>query len=274
MRSLALLGMTNVLFGIGVAILVAFAPHHCKATGPVPSETPRRSASAQEAPPKKSAVDQLIPWLLEEKRELRGIPFSEVIFDTTGKRVLPVDRKSEVDARVIKGISAALDHAVRRLNEPGNAVQNVSRINEVSSHVEDALRETLKITPGLSCDFPHTGDDKVQRSGYPDLRIVDLATKRVFYLDPKLYAVGSRDGSFRTFYFEPKIATNKVRDDAVHLVAGLEHEARKDNRWNFTRWDLVDLSRFKVQLKAEFQGSNRDMYRPEATIATSSGRGD
>ena len=30
-----------------------------------------------------------------------------------------------------------------------------------------------------------------------DLRLVDQATKRVFYLDPKLYAVGSRDSSFR-----------------------------------------------------------------------------
>jgi len=31
----------------------------------------------------------------------------------------------------------------------------------------------------------------------------------------------------------------------------------------------VDLSKFKVRLKAEFQGSNRDMYRPEAIVATS-----
>jgi hypothetical protein len=131
------------------------------------------------------------------------------------------------------------------------------------------LRELLNATPGLSCDFPHTSEDKVQRSGYPDLRIVDKASQRVFYLDPKLYATGSRESSFRTFYFEPKIATNKVRDDAVHLVAGFEHEARKDGRWNFTRWDLVDLSQFKVNLKAEFQASNRDMYRQDAVVATS-----
>ena len=108
------------------------------------------------------------------------------------------------------------------------------------------------------------------RSGYPDLRIVDLASKRVFYLDPKLYAAGSRDSTFRTFYFEPKIATNKVRDDAVHFIVGFEHEPHgKNGLWKFTRWDLVDLARFKVKLKAEFQGSNRDMYRPEAIVATS-----
>jgi hypothetical protein len=109
----------------------------------------------------------------------------------------------------------------------------------------------------------------VQRSGYPDLRLVDDETKRVFYLDPKLYAAGSRESSFRTFYFEPKKATNKVLDDAVHLVAGFEHEAGKDGHWKLTRWDLVDLAHFRVRLKAEFQGSNRDIYRPEAIVATS-----
>jgi hypothetical protein len=81
------------------------------------------------------------------------------------------------------------------------------------------------------------------------------------------------NSSFRAFYFEPKVATNKVRDDAVHLVVGFEHQPReKGDGWKFTHWDLVDLAQFKVRLKAEFQGSNRDMYRPEAIVAT--GRGD
>jgi hypothetical protein len=226
------------------------------------------TAVIAQSPAPKSAVDQLIPWLLDEDRQLRGIPFSEVILDTTGKRVLPVDAKSEVDQRVIKHLRTALDEVLKRVNAPDHPVQAVGRINEVSSHFEDLLRELLNATPGLSCDFPRTIDGKVQRSGYPDLRLVDLASKRVFYLDPKLYAVGSRDSSFRTFYFEPKIATNKVREDAVHFIVGFEHELKKEAHWNFTRWDLVDLAQFKVKLKAEFQGSNRDMYRPEAIVAT------
>lgn len=216
-----------------------------------------------------SPVDQLIPWLLDEGGQLREIPLSEVIFDSTGKHVLPVDLKNEVDRRVIKQISEVLDEVVRTMNAPESPVQRVPRINEVSSHFEDLLRQLLNARPGLSCDFPRTAAGKIQRSGYPDLRLVDQASHRVFYLDPKLYASGSRAGSFRTFYFEPKGATNKVRDDAVHLVAGFEHEARMENQWKFTRWDLVDLSKFKVKLKAEFQGSNRDMYRPEAIVATS-----
>ncbi|PYK30407.1 MAG: hypothetical protein DME58_09615, partial [Verrucomicrobia bacterium] len=72
------------------------------------------------------------------------------------------------------------------------------------------------------------------------------------------YAAGSRDSSFRAFYFEPKKSTNKVRDDAVHFVVGFEHAPREIRSgcsnvpWKFTRWDLVDLSRFTVRLKAEF----------------------
>ena len=61
-----------------------------------------------------------------------------------------------------------------------------------------------------------------------------------------------------------------MREDAVHFIVGFEHaKPAVDRNWKFTRWDLVDLSHFQVKLKAEFQGSNRDMYRPEAIVATS-----
>ena len=235
----------------------------------IPNLSWSQSTATSAAPVPKSPVDTLIPWLLQEGNELRGIPFSEVIFAATGKRVLPIDPKNETDQRVIKQISGVLDEVMRRLNAPDSVIQGIPRINEVSSHFEDSMRELLNTAPGLSCDFPRTAEDRVQRSGYPDLRLVDQETKRVFYLDPKLYAVGSRDSSFRTFYFEPKSATNKVRDDAVHFIVGFEHEKRSGDHWNFTRWDLVDLAHFKVKLKAEFQGSNHDMYRPEAIVATS-----
>ena len=230
---------------------------------------------AQTLPAPKRPVDQLIPWLLNENQQLRGIPFSELIFDTTGKRVLPFAANNAVDQRVAKAISAACEETMKRFNAPESVIQNIDRINEASSHFEDTLRELLNTTPGLHCEFPLTTDGKLQRSGYPDLRITDLESKRLFYLDPKLYAAGSRDSSFRSFYFEPKKSTNKVRDDAVHLVVGFEHAPRETGSgsptatWKFTRWDLVDLSRFTVKLKAEFQGSNRDLYRPEAIIASS-----
>ena len=220
-------------------------------------------------PPTEKTIDALIPWLLQEGDQLREIPFAQVIQDTTGRKVLAIDPKNPTDQRVLKQIGAALDEVVRQLNQPASAIENLSRINEVSSHFEDLMRKLLDAAPGLRCDFPLTAEGRAQRSGYPDLRVVDQETKRVYYLDPKLYAAGSRESSFRTFYFEPKNATNKVLDDAVHLVAGFEHAPRENGRWKFTRWDLVDLAHFRVRLKAEFEGSNRDLYRPEAIVGTS-----
>jgi len=227
----------------------------------------RDQSEAAANPP--ASIGPFIGWLLDRDRELTGIDFSEVILAATGKKVIAFDRNNDADQRVMSALRLALDEATKQMNAPGSPVQNVARINEVSSHVENLLRELLNAGTGLSCDFPRTADGHVQRSGYPDLRVVDAKTGRVYYLDPKLYAAGSRDSSFRTFYFEPKIATNKVREDAVHLLVGFEHEAKSAGRWNFTHWDLVDLSHFKVRLKAEFQGSNRDIYKPEAVVATS-----
>lgn len=232
------------------------------------SRADQPAALPANTPQSKSPVDTLIPWLLQEDHGLRGIPFSEVIFAATGRRVVAIDPKNESDQRVIRRLSAVLDEVMKRMNAPDSSIQAVPRINEVSSHFEDLLLELLN-TPGFSCEFPRTAEDRVQRSGYPDLRLVDLETKRVFYLDPKLYAAGSRTSSFRTFYFEPKITTNKVREDAVHLLIGFEHEKKNGGRWNFIRWDVVDLAHFKVRLKAEFQGSNRDIYRTEAIVASS-----
>ena len=263
------------------ALLVFVAILDCWAAAPVTDKSadqPGSSAFAEATADKptaatgsaKAPVDQLIPWLLHEDRQLRGVPFSEVIFDSTGRKVLRFDAHNPVDQRIAKSISAACDETMRRMNAADSPVHSVGRINEVSAHFEDTLRELLNATPGLRCDFPLTAEGKAQRSGYPDLRIIDRETKRVFYLDPKLYAAGTRDSSFRAFYFEPKKATNKILDDAVHFIVGFEHQPRgKDGVWNFTRWDLVDLFQFRVKLKAEFQGSNRDMYRPEAIVATS-----
>jgi hypothetical protein len=250
---------------------VALAIVLIAAVAPSPAALPQSPTSATG----KAAVDQLIPWLLDEDQQLRGVAFSELIFDTTGRKVLPFAANNAVHQRVAKAISAACDETMQRLNAPNSEIQSVDRINEISSHFENALRELLNATPGLRCDFPLTAEGKVQRSGYPDLRIIDLVSKRVFYLDPKLYAAGSRDSSFRTFYFEPKKSTNKVRDDAVHFVVGFEHAPHEtgagspNGAWKFIRWNLVDLSRFTVKLKAEFQASNRDMYRPEAIVASS-----
>ncbi len=225
--------------------------------------------SAAFAEEKPGAVQQLIPWLLDESSALKGIPFAEVIAATSGKRVLPLDRADKETQRILGEIGHALDDVLAAMNAPDSPARSAKRVNEMSSHFETSLRAKLNARPGFACDFPKTAEGRTQRSGYPDLRLVDKATGRVLYLDPKLFAAASKRSSLRTFYFEPKRATNKVNDDAHHLIVGISHEKADVSGMQFTRWELIDLANFRVKLKAEFEGSNADLYRPEAVVGES-----
>jgi hypothetical protein len=217
---------------------------------------------------KPSPVRQLIPWLLNEDAALKGILFSEVISATSGKRVIPMDRTDADTARILKSIGKALDEMLVEMNRADSPPKRQKRVNEMSKFFEDAIANRLKKIEGFECEPPKTAAGHAQRSGYPDLRLVDKATGRVIYLDPKLYAKGSRRSSLRAFYFTPKRETNKVNDDAHHLVVGIEHE-KTGADVAFTRWELIDLSKFRVRLKAEFEGSNADMYREDSVVAGS-----
>ncbi len=217
---------------------------------------------------KPSAAQQLIPWLLDESSALKDIPFSEVIAATSGRRVLPIDRADKDTQRILAEIGHALDDVLAAMNAPDSPARSAKRVNEMSSHFENALREKLNARPGFVCDFPKTAEGRAQRSGYPDLRLVDKATGRVLYLDPKLFVAASKRSSLRTFYFEPKRATNKVNDDAHHLIVGISHEKADVSGMQFTHWELIDLANFRVKLKAEFEGSNADLYKPEAVVGS------
>lgn len=217
-------------------------------------------------------VTHLISWVLSNDGQLVDIPFGDVVHATTGKRVAPLNATNAIDRELIARISVAVEQTLVSLNAAGSALRNERRINEASAHVERELRRQLNELPGFSCDLPPTSAGAIQRSGYPDLRLKDKTSGRTIYVDPKLYERGSRASAFRTFYYEPKKETNKVLDDAHHLLVGIEHDGAGPGKWTLTGWELVDLSRIRVRLKAEFQGSNRDLYSAETVIASSTNR--
>lgn len=145
----------------------------------------------------------------------------------------------------------------------------MGRVNEISRHVEDFLLSHLNAAEGYECTIPVNATGRVQRSGYPDLRLFHTASGRVFYIDPKVYKLGSETSSFRSFYFEPKLGTNKILDNASHLIVGIAHSGKVEGRWQLDTWKIVDLINFHVRLKAEFQSSNRELYKDEAVILES-----
>jgi hypothetical protein len=214
-------------------------------------------------------VGRVVQSLMSEENELAGVPFAQVVHAATGKKVLPLNLTNSADRELVGRISRAMDSVLRQLNATNGPAQQKRRINEVSALFEDAMKTELNAIEDFTCDFPKTATGGKQRSGYPDLRLMDKKSGRVIYLDPKLFERGSRNSSLRTFYYEPKRETNKILDDAHHLIVGFEHDGKADGAWTFLSWELVDLAHLRVKLKAEFQGSNRDLYRPEAVVGRS-----
>ncbi|HLS27832.1 MAG TPA: hypothetical protein VK041_04225 [Opitutales bacterium] len=229
------------------------------------------SASPEQALSKENEIGTFVDWLFSEGQTFDEIPFADLIEAVSGKTVLPVDLNDPTTATILQVISEKADILIDELNDPRHPIHSVGRINEISGHIEDFLREKLDSADRFRCEFPRTADGKFQRSGYPDLRLIHKASGRIFYIDPKVHAAGSEQSSFRTFYFEPKIETNKILDNASHLILGIAHGGRRaDGSWHFLRWRLIDLSTLRVRLKAEFQAGNRDLYREEAVVAESS----
>jgi hypothetical protein len=218
-------------------------------------------AMAQVPSPAPSPTDPdaaLVRSLLGENLSDRTFSFATVAEACSGKRVLPLTQ-DPAHQRISTAIEKALQATLAELNSLDSPVRKLRRINEASKFFEDAIRKHLDAAPGVRCDTPPTRTGQHQRAGYPDLRVVDEASKLVFYLDPKLVAQGSAASTFRSFYFEPKNETLKITEDAVHLLVGIEHDG-KEAAWTFTGWRLVDLSTLRVRLKAEFQASNAELY--------------
>ncbi|HEY0548512.1 MAG TPA: hypothetical protein VGF13_02860 [Verrucomicrobiae bacterium] len=214
-------------------------------------------------------LQPLVSALMQSEQELSGVPFADIVRAATGKQVIAVNPTNSIDRELLAKIGRALDEVLAKLNATNSPAQSKRRINEVSALFETALKASLNSIEGFECDYPKLVSGAHQRSGYPDLRLVDKKSGRIVYLDPKLFERGSRGSSLRTFYYEPKRETNKILDDAHHLIVGFEHDGKQDGAWKFSGWELVDLAGFRVKLKAEFQGSNRDLYRAEAILSRS-----
>jgi hypothetical protein len=214
-------------------------------------------------------LQPLVSALMRSEQELSGVPFAEIVKAATGKQVIAVNPTNSIDRELLAKVGRALDEVLGKLNATDSPAQSKRRINEVSALFETALKASLNSIEGFECDYPKLASGAHQRSGYPDLRLVDKKSGRIVYLDPKLFERGSRGSSLRTFYYEPKRETNKILDDAHHLIVGFEHDGKQDDAWKFLGWELVDLAGLRVKLKAEFQGSNRDLYRAEAILSSS-----
>ena len=212
---------------------------------------------------KPSPVQTLIPWLLKEDQSFTGIPFSEVIAATTGKKIIPFDPKDADDQRILAKIGVAMDEVLRQASAPDSELKTIKRINEVSSHFEDADANHAQCHARLYLRFP---TDRIRRDSA--LRLSRFAARRQSHRPhllsrPKALCERHRNSSFRTFYFEPKRDTNKVNDDAHHLIVGIEHD-RDEARMEVSALGTCRSRPFPGETEGRIPGQQRDLYQPEA----------
>jgi hypothetical protein len=205
----------------------------------------------------------------EALRELstpsKRLPFREVISATTGHRVLDLDTNNPAHLKLRQKMMEAAALAGARARTNGLPA---ARANEAGNEIEPLVRQALNEV-GLSARVPVNAAGHAQAAGYPDLEITAPVAA---YLELKTYSANTANTTQRSFYYSPS-ASPKVTRDALHLLLAFELEkaARTDGETLFVpvRWKLLTLQGLEVDLKFEFNQSNRGLYgAPAATLGT------
>ncbi len=135
--------------------------------------------------------------------------------------------------------------------------------------VKAALKEAH-----LTARTPVTTEGNAQTTGYPD---VEILSDPPCYIELKTYSASTANTTQRSFYYSPS-EHPKVTRDALHLLLAYELErAERDGKTAFipTHWKLITLQDLEVDLKFEFNQSNRGLYGKDANRALlSEGKAD
>lgn len=200
--------------------------------------------------------------LAELARPAKRIPFKEVVFATTGHRVLDFDTNNAAHQDLFARLSAAANAALTNARAAGLFS---SRANEAGNRMELFIKAALK-DAGLTARTPVTATGRAQSTGYPD---VEIAGPVPAYLELKTYSANTVNTTQRSFYFSPS-ENSKITRDALHLLLAYELETSQQNgRTSFypVRWKLLTLQDLAVDLKFEFNQSNRGLYGKDAAKA-------
>jgi len=206
-------------------------------------------------------LEQAISKFLEPMRE---IPFPIAIKALTGFNVLPFDPLVDQNKRLLEQLSQAAQLSGQKAYEDGIFT---ARPNEAGNHMEPFIVEALRQI-GLKADTPISKSGKRKAVGYPDIQMEDIGGRTV-YLECKTYNTLVKDTSFRSFYFSPS-ENPKVTRDAFHLITSFEldrAERKGQSAFIPISWQIYTLDKLLIQVKHEFNASNRDLYTKEALLA-------
>lgn len=209
-------------------------------------------------------IKQLENTISKFLKPLKDVPFPIAIKAISGHEVLSFDKNSREDKELLSRLTKTMDIAVKNAYKTGIFT---ARPNEVGNHIEPFVKDAIN-SIGMKAEIPLTTNSKHQSAGYPDVSVKDI-DGRITYLECKTYNQKSISSSFRAFYFQPS-ESPKITNNARHLMVGFEIIREKRNGKSVfvpIYWKLYTLEKMIVQVKHEFNASNRAIYKPEALLA-------
>lgn len=200
-----------------------------------------------------------IAALAELTKPAGKIPFKVVILATTQQRIIDFDTNNPAHVALHTKLTAAAHAAAVAARTAGLFS---ARANEAGNYMEGFVKTALQET-GLEVRTPVTTTGNARSTGYPDL---EIQAPVPCYLELKTYSATTANTTQRSFYYSPS-ETPKVTRDALHLLLAYQLErTERDGRTAFipVTWKLLTLEDLAVDLKFEFNQSNRGLYGKEA----------
>jgi|GEM_PF-483967 len=178
---------------------------------------------------------------------LPAVSFADLVRESSGHLVLPIDPCSTEDMLLLRHLSQALTAFVRLTEKSGQRFTG-NRINDVGKRFEYMIADELRKTP-LEASV-------LGRPGYPDC--VLKQGERVTYLEVKTSGSVQKESNkhLKTFSFS---SGKKIKSDARHLLLKVQLEEEDNKIWKVVAWELRDLSTLKTRLKTEFNAGFGDL---------------
>ena len=195
----------------------------------------------------------LVRQVLTFPKKLGQINFPLVVKESTGFDVIGIDLNETYDKNLISILKAKLDDLRKASKKSGQHFKG-NRINDVGSQIETAIVRDLNTSPFIV--------RQLGSKGYPDIEVI--FDNETIYMELKTSGVIEKS-NYRYFYYTTGI---KVKKSARHILISILAESPDRGYWAIKSFEINDLSRLKVRLKAEFNASKTDLMDEEARIAT------
>jgi hypothetical protein len=191
--------------------------------------------------------DKLLKEIFTLSKKVGSVPFRSIVKASSGFSVIAIDHKDPADKKLIETLQSVLKSHLSTVKKTHGRMAG-SRPNEIGSRIEAGLVHEMKSSGLKVRQLGHTG--------YRDIEIID-ESDRLIYLEAKTTSSVEPSG-MRYFYYS---SGRKIKGDARHLLLSIEivREPGVSSIWQLKKYSLSDLTNLVVNLKAEFNASQRTL---------------